>query len=64
MIDIDLEEKVYKPKIYLPDSETQQAKVRLKEFGVDFSRKIYMISVRSNENKTYPHEYMHKYKLN
>ena len=52
-------ELINKPKIFLTDQEIENGKAILKKNNVDFSKKIYMISVLgSGENKTYPFDYM------
>lgn len=50
-----------KPKIYLTPTEIENGKSILKEYQIDFSKKIYMIGVLgSGLNKTYPFDYMAK----
>ena len=50
-----------KPKIFLTDTEIQNAKNILAANHVDFSKKIYMIGVLgSGKNKTYPFIFMAK----
>ena len=50
-----------KPKIYLTATEIENGKSILKEYQIDFSKKIYMIGVLgSGHNKTYPFEFMSK----
>ncbi len=48
-----------KPKIFLTDDEIKYGKQLLDENYINFSKKIYMISIMGSEKrKTYPSEYM------
>jgi heptosyltransferase-2 len=48
-----------KPKIFLTDAEIANGKQVLQKHNIDFSKKIFMISVLGSGNsKTYPFEYM------
>ena len=48
-----------KPKIYLTEREIENAKTKLKEYGIDLSKPLYMISVLgSSLNKTLPFKTM------
>lgn len=50
-----------KPKIFLTDSEIKIGKEVLLQNKIDFSKKIFMISIAGSEvKKTYPKEYMAK----
>lgn len=50
---------INEPKIFLTNQEIENGKGILKQHNIDFSKKLYMISVLgSGENKTYPFEYM------
>ncbi|WP_353778311.1 glycosyltransferase family 9 protein [Winogradskyella sp. 3972H.M.0a.05] len=50
---------IIKPKIYLTDSEKNNAKAFLTTNGINLSKPLYMISVLgSGASKTYPFEYM------
>lgn len=52
---VDIETTKLQPKIYLTPLEKKNAYKRLIDAGIDFDRKLYMISVLgSNEFKTYP----------
>lgn len=56
---VDIEQTKVQPKIYLTDQEKEFAKKRLLKEDIDFSKKLYMISVLgSNEFKTYPLPYL------
>ncbi len=56
---LEIEFSEISPKIFLTDLEIETAKKTLTDFGVDFSKKIVMISaLGSNEMKTYPFEMM------
>ncbi len=58
---LDVPFKPYKPKIYLTDSEIENAKNYLIESGIDLHKTLFMISVLgSSAIKTYPFEYMAK----
>ena len=57
-INID-DSKIYRPKIYLTDSEKINAKKLLKNSKIDLNQSIVMISVLGScAEKTYPHRYM------
>lgn len=48
-----------RPQIFLTNSEIENGRKLLDEYGIDPDRKIYMIGVLgSGENKTYPFKYM------
>lgn len=50
-----------KPKIFLTEKEIQNGKEVLLQNNIDFSKKIFMISIVGSEvKKTYPKEYMAK----
>jgi heptosyltransferase-2 len=58
-IDVTLSKTIIKPKIYLTDSEKENAKQLLEESNIILSKPIFMMSVLgSGTNKTYPLEYM------
>jgi heptosyltransferase II len=58
---LGIKSKTIAPKIFLSDVEIEQAKSRLIQNNIDINTPIVMISViGSNENKTYPNEYMAK----
>ena len=50
-----------KPKIYLTTDEINQGKLLLEKHNIDFSKRIFMISILGSDfRKTYPKEYMSK----
>ena len=60
-IDLDLSKNIIKPKIYLTDTERENAKKTLLQSKIELNRPLFMISVLgSGRNKTYPLEYMAK----
>ncbi|GAA3618726.1 glycosyltransferase family 9 protein [Flavivirga jejuensis] len=53
--------EIYKPKIFLTDSEITKGKKLLEDKGIDLSKPLFMIAVLgSHANKTYPLENMAK----
>lgn len=58
-IDVELSKNITKPKIYLSNSEKENAKQTLLNSNIDLNKPIFMISVLgSGTSKTYPLEYM------
>ncbi len=58
---LDIKQTKRQPKIYLTDQEKKDAKLLLEKNGIDFSKKLYMISVLGSDSfKTYPLAYMAK----
>ena len=56
---LNVAEKIYKPKIYLTDTETEAAKQKLTDARINLEKPIFMIGVLgSGKNKTYPLPHM------